>query len=153
MRRVPLLTLVAAATLARPIRLAAQAVERTDTPRRGALRVSFDPRIMTWEQLYAPGGRQRIGAGFNGDSVSQSLPSVVRLQQDVRAATDSLAIWRPSGTNCSPCAPNVASCRSDSSTESRVDSRSASRSRSCVQVRSCFGRTRWARTWERLAAP
>jgi len=87
MRHVPLLTLVAAATIARPIQLAAQAVERTDTPRRGALRVSFDPRIMTWEQVYTPSGRQGIGAGFSGDSVSQTLPSVVRLQQDVRAAT------------------------------------------------------------------
>jgi len=87
MRHVPLLTLVAAATIARPIRLAAQAVERTDTPRHGALRVSFDPRIMIWEQVYTPGGRQGIGAGFSGDSVSQTLPSVVRLQQDVRAAT------------------------------------------------------------------
>ncbi len=67
--------------------LAAQAVERTDTPRHGALRVSFDPRIMTWEQVYSPGGRQGIGAAFGGDSVSQTLPSVVRLQQDVRAAT------------------------------------------------------------------
>lgn len=87
MRHVPLLTLVAAATLARPVPLAAQAVERTDTPRRGALRVSFDPRIVTWEQVYTPGGRLGLGAGFGGDSVSQALPSVIRLQQDVRAAT------------------------------------------------------------------
>ncbi len=87
MRPAPLLTLVAAAMLARPIPLAAQAVERTDTPRRGALRVSFDPRIETWEQVYTPGGRRGLGAGFGGDSVSQALPSVVRLQQDVRAAT------------------------------------------------------------------
>ena len=87
MRHVPLLTLVAAAMLTRPIPLAAQAVERTDTPRRGALRVSFDPRIETWEQVYTPGGRRGLGAGFGGDSVSQALPSVVRLQQDVRAAT------------------------------------------------------------------
>ena len=87
MRRLPFLMLVAAATVARPIRLAAQAVERTDTPRRGALRLSFDPRIMTWEQVYTADGRRGIGAGLNGDSVSQSLPSVVRLQQDVRAAT------------------------------------------------------------------
>ena len=87
MRHVPLLMLVAAGTVARPIRLAAQAVERTETPRHGALRVSFDPRIMTWEQVYTPGGRQGIGAGFSGDSASRTLPSVVRLQQDVRAAT------------------------------------------------------------------
>ncbi|MGH7612549.1 MAG: hypothetical protein ACREMW_00725 [Gemmatimonadales bacterium] len=87
MRLVPFLALVAAAMLARPIRLAAQAVERTDTPRRGALRVSFDPRIEAWEQVYTPGGRKGLGAGFGGDSVSQALPSVVRLQQDVRAAT------------------------------------------------------------------
>lgn len=87
MRHGPLLALVTAATLARPIPLAPQAVERTDTPRHGALRVSFDPRIVTWEQVYAPGGRLGLGAGFGGDSVNQALPSVVRLQQDVRAAT------------------------------------------------------------------
>lgn len=68
-------------------RLAAQAVERTDTPRAGALRVTFDPRIMTWEQVYAPGGRRGVGAALSGDSIAQALPSVVRLQDDVRALT------------------------------------------------------------------
>lgn len=76
-----------AAALACGPRLAAQAVERTDTPRAGALRVTFDPRILTWEQVYAPGGRRGIGAAFSGDSIAQALPSVVRLQDDVRALT------------------------------------------------------------------
>jgi hypothetical protein len=68
-------------------RLRAQAVERTDTPRHGALRVTFDPRIMTWERQYSAGGVQGIGAAFSGDSLSAGIPSVVRLQQDVRALT------------------------------------------------------------------
>jgi hypothetical protein len=82
-----LLVLGVAVLLATCPPLFAQAVERTDTPRRGALRVTFDPRIITWEQQYVPAGRQRIGAAFSGDSIAQSLPSVVRLQQDVRSLT------------------------------------------------------------------
>ena len=68
-------------------RLAAQSVDRTDTPRRGALRVSFDPRIMTWEETFTTGGRQVIGGGFAGDSLTQWLPAVALAQENVRAAT------------------------------------------------------------------
>lgn len=71
----------------RPIGLAAQAVERTDTPRRGALRVTFDPHAVMWEQLYTPSGRQPIGAVLTGDSAAALIPSIARLQQDVRALT------------------------------------------------------------------
>jgi hypothetical protein len=67
--------------------LRAQAVERADTPRHGSLRVSFDPRIMTWERYYVPGGTEGIGAAFSGDSVIAGSPSVARLQQDVRSLT------------------------------------------------------------------
>src|SRR4029077_3012313 len=42
-------------------RLAAQAVERTDVPERGMLRVTFDPRIMTWNDEFTPTGRKRLG--------------------------------------------------------------------------------------------
>jgi hypothetical protein len=82
---IPLVTL--AVLLAAGPALDAQAVERADTPRRGALRVTFDPRIMTWERQFSPAGRQGIGAAFSGDSIAAGLPSVVRLQQDVRSLT------------------------------------------------------------------
>src|SRR5512143_3862318 len=70
MRQRPLfsLSIAAAAIVSLPTgRLTAQAVERTDTPRRGALRVTFDPRITTWEEVFTPGGRQPLGAAFAGD--------------------------------------------------------------------------------------
>lgn len=85
--RVALLLPLAAAVL-RPVpSLAAQAVDRTDTPRRGALRVSFDPTTMTWERNFTPAGRQGIGAVLSGDSAAAMLPSVARIQQDTRALT------------------------------------------------------------------
>ena len=83
--RIP--SIILAGALACGHLLAAQAVERTDTPRHGALRVTFDPRIMTWDRQYSPAGSQGIGAAFSGDSIAAGLPSVVRLQQDVRALT------------------------------------------------------------------
>src|SRR5213594_3816120 len=45
---VPLLLLLVVAASATTA-LAAQAVERTDIPRRGTLRVTVDPRIITWD--------------------------------------------------------------------------------------------------------
>ena len=68
-------------------RLTAQAVERTDTPRHGALRVTFDPRITTWEQVFTPAGRQPLGAGFAGDSLTDWQPARALAQETVRAAT------------------------------------------------------------------
>jgi hypothetical protein len=67
--------------------LAAQAVERTDTPRRGALRITFDPRIMTWEDEYTPAGRQPLGAAFAGDSIATWRPAVALVEENIRAAT------------------------------------------------------------------
>jgi len=67
--------------------VAAQAVDRTDTPRGGALRISFTPQTQVWEQLYTPGGRQPLGAGLNGDSAAAVVPAIARLQQDVQALT------------------------------------------------------------------
>src|SRR5512135_1042373 len=68
-------------------RLTAQAVERTDTPRHGALRVTFDPRITTWEQVFTSAGRQPLGAGFAGDSLTDWQPARALAQETVRAAT------------------------------------------------------------------
>ncbi len=85
--RLSLLLPLAAAILRPASSLAAQAVDRTDTPRRGALRVSFDPETMTWEQNFTPSGRQGIGAALTGDSAAAALPSIALIQQDTRALT------------------------------------------------------------------
>lgn len=90
MRQRPLIlrSIATAAIVCLPARrLTAQAVERTDTPRRGALRVTFDPRITTWEQVFTPEGRQPVGAAFAGDSLTQWQPALALAQQTVRAAT------------------------------------------------------------------
>jgi len=71
----------------RPAPLPAQAVDRTDTPRRGALRVSFDPQTMTWEQEFTPTGRHGLGAALSGDSAAAHIPSVALEQQDMRTLT------------------------------------------------------------------
>ena len=89
MRAHLLLFVPLAATLLGPdSSLAAQAVDRTDTPRHGALRVSFDPQTLTWERNFTvSGGRQGIGAAFTADSASASLPSLASMQQETRTLT------------------------------------------------------------------
>jgi hypothetical protein len=82
-----LLLLCAAVAIARPAALSAQAVERSDTPRRGALRITFDPRIMTWEEEFTASGRQPLGAAFAGDSITQWRPAVALAEETVRATT------------------------------------------------------------------
>lgn len=67
--------------------LAAQAVPRTDTPRRGALRITFDPRVELWDERFLAGNRARLGAPLTGDTVgAAAIPAVARLEQDVRTA-------------------------------------------------------------------
>ncbi len=85
--RLVLLPLLAAAILRPVSSIAAQAVDRTDTPRRGALRVSFDPQTMTWERNFTATGRQGIGAAFTVDSPAAALPSLAMMQQDTRTLT------------------------------------------------------------------
>ncbi len=64
---------------------AAQAVERTDVPARGVLRVTFDPRIMTWNDQFTDAGRMKLGAPLTGDTVGgRYIPVVSRLEQNVR---------------------------------------------------------------------
>jgi hypothetical protein len=71
--------------------LVAQAVERTDVPARGMLRVTFDPRIMTWNDEFSPAGRRRLGFGLTGDTVgSRYIPVLAQLEQNVRAVTGDL---------------------------------------------------------------
>ena len=55
---------------------ATQAVPRTDTPRAGTLRVTFEPVITTWEREFTGDGhQQRIGA---------SLPTTVYVRKEQR---------------------------------------------------------------------
>jgi hypothetical protein len=71
--------------------LHAQAVERTDVPGRGILRVTFDPRIMTWNDEFTDAGRRRLGFGLTGDTLgSRYIPVLGQLEQNVRAVTGDL---------------------------------------------------------------
>src|SRR3977135_2627423 len=68
--------------------LAAQAVDRTDAPARGVLRVTFDPRIMTWNDQFTDAGRMRLGAPLTGDTGGgRYIPVVSRLEQNVRVVS------------------------------------------------------------------
>ena len=68
--------------------LAAQAVDRTDAPARGVLRVTFDPRIMTWNDQFTDAGRMKLGAPLTGDTVGgRYIPVVSRLEQNVRVVS------------------------------------------------------------------
>jgi hypothetical protein len=68
--------------------LLAQAVERSDVAVPGTIRVTFDPRIMTWNSEFTDHGRLGLGRGLTGDSVSGSyIPSLAQLQQDMRFVT------------------------------------------------------------------
>src|SRR6266436_5201088 len=67
---------------------AAQAVDRTDVPARGVLRVTFDPRIMTWNDQFTDAGRMKLGAPLTGDTVGgRYIPVVSRLEQNVRVVS------------------------------------------------------------------
>jgi hypothetical protein len=68
--------------------LTAQAVDRTDTPKHGVLRVTFDPRILAWSQQFTTAGLEPLGASLSGDTIGAlHIPVVARLQQDVRTAS------------------------------------------------------------------
>ncbi len=47
--------------------IVAQAVERTDVAGRGVVRVTFDPRIVTWDAQFVGGARLRLGLPLTGD--------------------------------------------------------------------------------------
>ena len=66
----------------------AQSVDRTDTPKRGALRVTVDTRIFTWGQEFRNGVLESLGAPLTGDTIATArIPVVARLQQDLRTAS------------------------------------------------------------------
>ena len=66
----------------------AQSVDRTDTPKRGQLRVTFDPRILAWSREFTSNGLEPLGAPLTGDTIGAlHIPVVARLQQDLRIAS------------------------------------------------------------------
>src|SRR6266567_7366436 len=88
MRTLRMVLLLVSPALTGGAMLAAQAVERTDVPARGVLRVTFDLRIMTWNDEFTDAGRVRLGAPLTGDTVGgRHIPVVARLEQNVRVAS------------------------------------------------------------------
>lgn len=68
--------------------LLGQSVDRTDTPKRGALRLRFDARILAWSSELTSSGIEPLGAPLSGDTIGAlHLPVVARLQQDLRIAS------------------------------------------------------------------
>ena len=57
---------------------AAQAVPRTDTPRGGTFRVTFEPVITTWEHEFTDSTRRRLGA---------TLPTAVFVRAERRVTS------------------------------------------------------------------
>ena len=88
MRPAALLIVLLSPSLTLGRTLPAQAVERTDTPERGVLRVTFDPRVITWNDQFTANGRMRLGAGLSGDTVGgRYIPAVAQMEQNVRFAS------------------------------------------------------------------
>src|SRR2546428_9245076 len=83
MRTLRIVLLLVSRALTGGAMLAAQAVERTDVPARGVLRVTFDPRIMTWNDEFTAAGRLKLAAPLTGDTVGgRYIPVVARLEQN-----------------------------------------------------------------------
>lgn len=88
MRTARLAFLGALVVLASGAPLAAQAVERTDTPRAGAVRISFEPSITSWGRVYTGAGLEALGYPLTGDTVGGAhIPQIARMEQDVRTAS------------------------------------------------------------------
>ena len=88
MRTAPLLLLALVPALTGGAKIAAQAVERSDVPGRGMLRVTFDPRIVGWDAQFVNGARLPLGLPLTGDTVgAAAIPVVARLERDVRVAS------------------------------------------------------------------
>jgi hypothetical protein len=67
----------------------AQAVERTDTPRRGAVRLTFDPTTTIWDAAFTSQGRRSLGWALSGDTVrvASAGPALATFEQDIRTAS------------------------------------------------------------------
>jgi hypothetical protein len=85
----PLALLIGVALLAAlPCALPAQAVERTDTPKKGKVRLTFDPTVETWEAAFGPQGRQPVGGFLNSDSLgSAAVPTLGPMETGIQAAS------------------------------------------------------------------
>jgi hypothetical protein len=68
-------------------RASAQTIDRTDTPKRGELRVTFDPRISVWSREFTNSGLAPLGAPLSDTIGALHIPAVARLQQDLRIAS------------------------------------------------------------------
>src|SRR2546428_11257233 len=89
----------------------AQTVERTDVPDRGMIRFTFDPRIMTWNSEFTDAGRPGLGRGLTGDTVGSAyIPSVARLEQDVRPASGGAGVGARPGPRRPRVAPQARAC-------------------------------------------
>src|SRR5438046_1661646 len=88
MRTARLLLLALGPALTGGATIAAQAVERSDVPGRGMLRLTCDPRIVGWDARFVNGARLPLGLPLTGDTVgAAAIPVVARLEQDVRVAS------------------------------------------------------------------
>ena len=88
MRSLRIVLLLVSPALTGGAMLAAQAVERTDVPARGVLRVTFDPRIMTWNDEFTDAGRLKLGAPLTGDTVGgRYIREIARVEQNTRFVT------------------------------------------------------------------
>ncbi len=88
MRALYLTLVLAGPALTGGASLTAQAVERTDVAGAGVLRVSFDPRILTWDSEFTGRGRLKLGRGLSGDTIGGTyIPVVARLERDIRLAS------------------------------------------------------------------
>jgi hypothetical protein len=67
--------------------LSAQAVPRTDTPRAGAIRVTFDPTIEFWDQEFHNSTRRPLGSLLTGPALGAQVPQLARLEQDIGVAS------------------------------------------------------------------
>ena len=68
-----------------------QAVPRTDTPRGGQLRVTFEPVVTIWDDVFTPAGRQHLGAVLPATVVVHSERRVTPLALEF-GITDRIAI-------------------------------------------------------------
>ena len=88
MRTLRVVFLLASPALMGGARVAAQSVDRADVPGRGMLRISFDPQVMTWNDVFLSSGRMKLGAPLTGDTVGgRSIPLVAQMEQNVRLVT------------------------------------------------------------------
>src|SRR5438309_1717161 len=87
MRPIAIFVLALATVPALTRGVGAQAVERTDTPKRGTVRFTFDPQTTVWNDAFTPHGRRPLGWALTSDSVGAAAgPTLARIEQDVRTA-------------------------------------------------------------------